>query len=60
MPTQVRYKWLPQLVRGIDDLEIELESFVCLDEFGQLLKGEKDAVHHDSPEGNSPPYSIVR
>ena len=37
-----------QFVGRINDFEIELESFVCLDKFGQLFEGQEDAVRHDT------------
>ena len=38
---------LPQIIRRINDLEIELESFIGLDDFRQLLEREEGAVNHN-------------
>jgi hypothetical protein len=51
---------LIQFIGGINDLEIELESFVGLHKLGQLVEGQEDAVHNDATVGNSPPKPVVR
>src|SRR6056297_2102016 len=50
---------LLQVIRRVNNLEIELEPFVCLDQCSQLFEREEDAIHHDPTIGNVASQSVV-
>ncbi len=49
-----------QLIRRINDHQIELKSLITLEESSQLVESQKHAVHHDPAITNPPPQPVVR
>ncbi len=51
---------LCQIIAGVAQLQAELEALVGLDHFVELLKGDKDAIHHNATVCHPSSQNIVR